>query len=424
MLVGRLPARRPRGWSAPAQAAVGVTARGGVAGVVGSGPDARRWPPAGWSAAARRRSASLGARVLADGGTAVDAALAMAAMSWLALPGQCGIGGDVFAVVREPDGRVWTVNGSGYGPDGAYRGGLPATAGLSRGPARPGRWRSPPRGRSARWPPCTRRGGTREPRRALGARGGGRRAPVCPAPAKNRRDIAEHAARWPPTRTSPVAAAVPGGRPGGRRPALLRRSSPTASSCSPAEPQALYRGELAERAVALLRAGGAPFSGDEWAARRRRARRGARSARRYGDVVVHQTPPPSPGWMVLQQAGLLDGLLAGLPRRAPSRCTWLAARRPHALPRPLRALRLRQRRLARPARRRGLARARRRARCREPASAPGRRGRAATPPRPSLSTATAGRSASSTLSRSPSARGSPSPAPASRSTTGWPAVPT
>ena len=42
--------------------------------------------------------------------------------SWLVLPGQCGIGGDVFAVVREPDGRVWTVNGSGYGPDGGTAG--------------------------------------------------------------------------------------------------------------------------------------------------------------------------------------------------------------------------------------------------------------------------------------------------------------
>ena len=63
--------------------------------------------------------------MLADGGTAVDAVLAMTAMSWLALPGQCGIGGDAFAVVREPDGRVWTVNGSGFGPDGASAGGLP-----------------------------------------------------------------------------------------------------------------------------------------------------------------------------------------------------------------------------------------------------------------------------------------------------------
>src|SRR5690606_41389721 len=58
-----------------------------------------------------------GARVLAAGGNAVDASLAMAAVSWVVLPGQCGIGGDVFAIVREPDGRVWTAGGSGYGPD-------------------------------------------------------------------------------------------------------------------------------------------------------------------------------------------------------------------------------------------------------------------------------------------------------------------
>ncbi|WP_231611160.1 gamma-glutamyltransferase, partial [Rhodococcus sp. CX] len=63
-----------------------------------------------------------GARVLADGGNAVDAALAMAAVTWLTLPGQCGLGGDAFAVVREPDGAVWTVNGSGYGPDGGTTG--------------------------------------------------------------------------------------------------------------------------------------------------------------------------------------------------------------------------------------------------------------------------------------------------------------
>ena len=42
----------------------------------------------------------------------------MAAVTWLTLPGQCGIGGDAFVIVREPDGEVWTLNGSGYGPDG------------------------------------------------------------------------------------------------------------------------------------------------------------------------------------------------------------------------------------------------------------------------------------------------------------------
>ena len=59
-----------------------------------------------------------GARVLAEGGNAIDATLAMAAITWLTLPGQCGIGGDAFVIVREPDGEVWTLNGSGYGPDG------------------------------------------------------------------------------------------------------------------------------------------------------------------------------------------------------------------------------------------------------------------------------------------------------------------
>ncbi|MFD2354161.1 gamma-glutamyltransferase [Nonomuraea ferruginea] len=59
-----------------------------------------------------------GVRVLQDGGNAVDAVLAMAAMSWLALPGQCGVGGDAFALLRRPDGAVVSFSGSGYGPDG------------------------------------------------------------------------------------------------------------------------------------------------------------------------------------------------------------------------------------------------------------------------------------------------------------------
>src|SRR5690348_4484791 len=61
---------------------------------------------------------STGLAVLRSGGNAVDATLAMAAMCWLVLPGQCGIGGDAFAIVREPDGAVHTVGASGFGPDG------------------------------------------------------------------------------------------------------------------------------------------------------------------------------------------------------------------------------------------------------------------------------------------------------------------
>ena len=64
-------------------------------------------------------ASEVGWKVMRDGGNAIDATLAMAAAGWMALPGQCGIGGDAFVVVREPDGRVWTVNGSGFGADGA-----------------------------------------------------------------------------------------------------------------------------------------------------------------------------------------------------------------------------------------------------------------------------------------------------------------
>ncbi len=50
------------------------------------------------------------------GGNAIDAALATAAVLTVAYPASCGIGGDLLALVREPDGRTTFIDASGRAP--------------------------------------------------------------------------------------------------------------------------------------------------------------------------------------------------------------------------------------------------------------------------------------------------------------------
>jgi gamma-glutamyltranspeptidase/glutathione hydrolase len=57
-----------------------------------------------------------GRAAFADGGTAVDAALAACATLTVVYPHMCSIGGDAIALVQVPDGTVTAVNGSGAAP--------------------------------------------------------------------------------------------------------------------------------------------------------------------------------------------------------------------------------------------------------------------------------------------------------------------
>ncbi len=62
-------------------------------------------------------AAQAGARILEDGGTAVDAAVAANAMMGLVAPMSNGIGGDLFAIVYEAStGKLHGLNASGWSP--------------------------------------------------------------------------------------------------------------------------------------------------------------------------------------------------------------------------------------------------------------------------------------------------------------------
>ncbi|MGH3630982.1 MAG: gamma-glutamyltransferase, partial [Sciscionella sp.] len=271
-------------------------------------------------AASHPSVSAVGARVLADGGNAVDATIAMAAMCWLALPGQCGIGGDAFAVVRDSGGPVWTVGGSGFGPDG----GEPefyTERGYSAIPLHGALAVAAP-GAIAALAALHQRAGTRslaelwQPAITAAARG-------LPCTRKTCDDIAEH---------QRLLAADEGTSrmflPGGRVPGIgdrLPYPEFAETLCTIADdPAALYRGELAQRAVAALRAGSAPFSGTDWELAGT-ATTGDAITGGYRDLLVHETPLPSPGWMVLQQAALCDGALGELPALSARAVGYLAA---------------------------------------------------------------------------------------------------
>jgi gamma-glutamyltranspeptidase/glutathione hydrolase len=64
-------------------------------------------------------ASQVGARVLEQGGTAVDAAIAVNAMMGLVAPMNDGIGGDLFAIVYDAKtGQLHGLNASGWAPQG------------------------------------------------------------------------------------------------------------------------------------------------------------------------------------------------------------------------------------------------------------------------------------------------------------------
>jgi gamma-glutamyltranspeptidase/glutathione hydrolase len=75
-------------------------------------------------------AAGTAMRVLQQGGNAIDAAIAGSAVQCVVEMPWCGLGGDLFALVRLPDGSTVGLNGSGVAPAGV----LEALAGAPRVP--------------------------------------------------------------------------------------------------------------------------------------------------------------------------------------------------------------------------------------------------------------------------------------------------
>lgn len=263
----------------------------------------------GMVASSHRAVSAVGAAVLADGASAVDAALAMAAMSFVCLPGQCGIGGDAFAVVFDAaSGRYLSVSGSGVGPDGANfsffrREGfqeIPLDGPLSV--ATPGAMAA-----------------IDELHRAFGRRP----LPELWAPAveaarngqgmssKTHSDIQANLGKLA-ANTEAAAVLAPGGRPQELGETFRQTDLARTMEALAGDPMDFYRGEIAATCLHSLTAAGAPFSGREWRATTAPAQSSITG--QYRDHTVHQCPPPSPGYMLLQQAAILDPVLAGLPQ--------------------------------------------------------------------------------------------------------------
>ena len=257
---------------------------------------------------------STGLRVLATGGNAVDAAVAAALVATVVMPGRCGIGGDLFAIVARADrsGGVGSedplaFHGSGIAPRGASlefmrehgeesasgRRVMPQDGPLS--PSVPGFIDG-----------CFQlleRFGTRPfaelaaPALAYAEEG----VAVSPAEHQAIVDNAERLGRYPAS----AAIFLPDGAP--PRPGDILRQPDLARSLAliaRGGPDAFYRGEIAQAIASFLAANGGALTADDFADHRTDV--SPPLATPYRGYTVYETGLPTQGLVVLEALNICE----------------------------------------------------------------------------------------------------------------------
>jgi gamma-glutamyltranspeptidase len=240
-----------------------------------------------------RWAALIGVEVLREGGTAVDAAIAVSAALTVAMPHQTGLGGDAFWMIRKAAGPTEALNASGRAPSATDPDRLLAAGEMIIPPRSPFAVTVP--GMIAGWTEAHERHGRLdlarllEPAAAAAIEG----RPVTPTYARAVRSV-EHALSIRPEWRRVFL-------PGGRAPSVGERL------CQPDlaatlrtladNPHLFYRGHLADRISEAVRADGGWLATGDLAACR--AEWVAAIARPFAEWTVNEMPPNSYGCLAL-----------------------------------------------------------------------------------------------------------------------------
>jgi gamma-glutamyltranspeptidase/glutathione hydrolase len=257
-----------------------------------------------------------GLRVLQDGGNAIDAAVCAAAVLGVVTPMMTGIGGDTFILYYQAaTRRVLALLGSGAAPMGATPEFFAAR----------GHTTMPFRGMLSASVP----GAVDAMAAALAAWGSGRFSLgrlLEPAIhyAEAGYPITEKVAEWiataaPALSGYPSSARIflPEGRPPRVGEVLAQRDlARSLRRIADEGPRTFYEGALAEQIAAYSRSHGGLLDAVDLA--QHQSEMASPLAIAWGDLLVHATPPPSQGFVLLEMLNILaDDDLAGAPWGAP-----------------------------------------------------------------------------------------------------------